>query len=168
MHGKATPTTELPCSCWAGHTYSVPASSNYPTDFQLIDHLMTLSLCPWALGPSLWNIFWEPSVPCQFAGAWTGPIVSVLEPIIQADDLELLAKVLSFSKLAPLWLGVALCGPKTVVSSIVSSLRELHDYPYTLPNLDAAAWTGTRQSFMDAPQSGLTLGPPESVSRADV
>jgi hypothetical protein len=61
----------------------------------------------------------------------------------------------------------ALCGRKVVVNSIVPSLRELHDYPHTLPNLDAAAWTGTRQSFMDAPQSGLT-GPPESVSRADV
>lgn len=42
-------------------------------------------------------------------------------------------------------------------------------YPCTLPNLDAAAWTGTRQSSMDAPQSGLTLGPPFSTMRvADV
>lgn len=145
----------------------LPISSNYPPDFELLDHLMTLSLAPWALGGSMWSIFWEPGVPCLFAGAWTGPIVSVLEPIIQADDLELLAKILSFSKLAPFWLGVALCGRKTVVRSIPSSLRELHDYPHTLPHLNGAAWTGTRQSFMDAPQLGLT-GPPESVSRADV
>ncbi len=43
-----------------------------------------------------------------------------------------------------LWLGVALCGRRAIIKSILPSLAELRDYPYFRPDLDAAAWTGSQ------------------------
>lgn len=144
-----------------------PSPDECPSDFQFIGYLMTLSLCPWAFGSSLWSIFWEPDVPCNFAGAWLGPIATILERIIDDNNLELLAKVLSFANVAPLWLGVALCGKRTIIKSILPSLAELRDYPYARPNVDAAAWTNTTQSFMDNRRMGPYLHDGK-ISRSDV
>lgn len=46
-----------------------PGPTSIPTDFNLIGYLMTLSLCLWVMGPALWSVFWDPDVPCNFAGA---------------------------------------------------------------------------------------------------
>ncbi|CAM1508768.1 Fc.00g056160.m01.CDS01 [Cosmosporella sp. VM-42] len=141
-------------------------STSISTDFNLIGYLMTLSLCPWAMGPALWSVFWDPDVPCNFAGAWLLPIAAALQPIISNDCLERLAKVLSFTAVAPLWLGLAICGRQPVINSIYPSLAKLQDYPFFRPNVDAAAWTGVAQSFIDCHQTRPCHD--GTISRADV
>lgn len=144
-----------------------PGQKRCPTEFKRLSYYMSLSICPWIFGPSLWSIFWEPGVPCNFAGAWLGPITEILNPIIEDNNLELLARVLSFTNVAPLWLGVALCGRQAVVEAIIPSLAQLRDYPYGRPDVDSAVWTGVPQSFMDISPPGPYLRN-GMVSRADV
>ncbi|KFH42529.1 hypothetical protein ACRE_067520 [Hapsidospora chrysogenum ATCC 11550] len=162
---------------WAPVTIELPAPSfalpaintrrrTVPPDFQLLGYYMTLSLSTWALGPSLWSVFWEPDVPCDLAGAWTAPIATVLQPAIEEEDLELVAKIFSSTRVAPLWLGVALCGRGGIVESILSFLTKLHDYPFSRPDIDAAAWTGIPQSFLDAQRTQPSSR--GTVTRADV
>ncbi|OAA63255.1 hypothetical protein SPI_03418 [Niveomyces insectorum RCEF 264] len=139
-----------------------------PDEFEHLGYYMALSLSPRILGPSMWSIFWEPDVPCNLAGAWVQPAFSVLKPILtDAADLELLAKVLSFTRAAPLWLGVALCGHCRVVQSILPYLTTLQPYPHTIPNMTAAAWTGLPSSFLHAyPSTRYVRG--SMVPRAQV
>jgi hypothetical protein len=144
-----------------------PRQCQYPTDFRLLDRYMTLSLSPNYFGSTLWSVFLEPNVPCNFAGAWLGPIGDVLRPIIQENKLELLAKVLSFTNIAPLWLGLALCGRRTIIKSIMPFLDELRPYPHTQPFIDAAAWTSIAQSFMDIHPPGPYLQDGK-ISRANI
>jgi hypothetical protein len=105
-------------------------------------------------------------VPCNLAGAWTAPIATVLQPAIKDEDLELVAKFFSSTRLAPLWLGIALCGSGGFVGSILSYLTKLHDYPFSRPYIDAAAWTGIPQSFLDAHRTQPSSH--GTVTRADV
>lgn len=116
LHASTAPlkptAIELPRSSFPARVTS-PGQLDYqdfPAEFSHLGYYMSLSLCPWIFGPALWSVFWEPEVPCNFAGAWLGPITSILDPIISDDNLELLAKILSFTTVAPLWLGVTLCG----------------------------------------------------------
>lgn len=140
-----------------------------PAEFHHIDRYMALSMSPLLFGSLLWSIFWEPGVPCNFAGAWLRPIDAVLEPIIESDNMELLAKVLSFTEVAPLWLGIALCGGRQIVDTIQPYLTNLTEYPHAIPNRDSAAWTGIAQSFLHIyPHDGPYLQPDGTVSRADV
>ncbi|KAL1850456.1 hypothetical protein VTK73DRAFT_9677 [Phialemonium thermophilum] len=138
-----------------------------PKEFRHLGYYLSLSLSPWILGPALWSVFWDPAVPCHFAGAWLGPILAVLDPVITSNNMELLAKLLSFTKVAPLWLGVALCGRRAIVKSILPSLAELRDYPHARPVVDSAAWTGVPQSFMDIHPPGPYLRD-GMIARADV
>ncbi|RSM14093.1 hypothetical protein CDV31_005555 [Fusarium ambrosium] len=137
-----------------------------PNEFDLLGYYMTLSMCPWVLGPSLCSVFWSPDVPCNRAGAWIQPIADMLEPIIQDNDMELLVSIMSFSPMSPLWLGLAICGRRTAINWILRSLTKLHEYPISRPNIDAAVWTGMAQSFMDIGPSGPS--PEGMVPRADV
>jgi hypothetical protein len=82
---------ELPKPSFTIYYAHSESSRSVPTDFHLIDYYMTLSICPWVLGPSLWSIFWSPHVPFNRVGAWMAPIVDVLGPVIQNDDMELIA-----------------------------------------------------------------------------
>lgn len=143
-----------------------PRSAPTLVDFESIGYYMTLSLRHEALGSSLWSVFWDPNVPCNFAGAWLVPIATLLEPIILSNNLEFLAKVLSPHSMSPLWLGVALCGKGALINSILPSLTKLLDFPFFRPSLDAAAWTGAAQSFFESSQTPLGLDC--TVSRADV
>lgn len=129
---------------------------------------MSLSICPGIFGPLLWSVFWEPGVACNFAGAWLGPIETVLRPIIENNELELLAKVLSFTSVAPLWLGLALCGPRAIIKSVLPSITRLTEYGHTEPHIDSAAWTGIVQSFLHVHPPGPYLQDDGMVSRADV
>lgn len=80
--------------------------------------------------------------------------------------MELFAKTFSFSPMSPLWIGLALCGCRTVIRSILPSLGVLRDYPFFRPSVDAAAWTGVSQSFMDHHLPGISCN--GLVPRADV
>ncbi|KAB5513531.1 hypothetical protein GE09DRAFT_1208979 [Coniochaeta sp. 2T2.1] len=150
------------------HRFSNPGEEPPPHEFRHLGYYMSLSLCPTILGPLLWSVCWEPGVPCQFAGAWLGPIAAVLRPIIENKKLELLAKVLSFTNVAPLWLGVALCGARGIIKSILYSIDGLRQYAHTEPDSDSAAWTGIPQSFLHTRSPGPYLQKDGMVSRADV
>jgi hypothetical protein len=126
-----------------------PGSLGPPADFKLLDYLMTLSLCHWAIGSALWSVFWAPDIPCTLAGAWLVPIYDSLRPLTNMHATESLAKALSFTAAAPLWIGLAICGFEGVISRIPLFLTELHDFPFTSPDMDAAAWTGIPTSFFD-------------------
>lgn len=127
---------------------------------------MTLSLCPCVLGPSLYSVFWSPDVPCNCAGAWIQPISDILGPIIQNDEMELLYRLMSFSPMSPLWLGLTICGRGSVINCILRSLTKMHSYSFTCPNVDGAAWTGMAHSFMHIGLSGPSAD--GMVPRADV
>ncbi|KAF5020425.1 hypothetical protein F66182_7552 [Fusarium sp. NRRL 66182] len=156
---------ELPIPTFATRAVCPPPTS-IPSDFRLIGYLMTLSLCPWVMGPALWSVFWDPDVPCNFTGAWVLPIAAALSPVINQNRMDLLAKAFSSSAVAPLWLGLAICGRQTVVDSIYPSLAKLRDYPFFQPDINAAAWTGVAQSFLDCHQTRPCHD--GMVSRADV
>jgi hypothetical protein len=160
-------TIELPRPSLSIRYVEPLGQGEYPSDFRHLDRYMTLSLSPNYFGSILWSVFSEPNVPCNFAGAWIAPIGDVLRPILQENKLELLAKVLSFTKAAPLWLGLALCGPGTIIKSIMPFLDKLRSYPHTYPSVDAAAWTGIPQSFMDLHSPGPYVQDGK-ISRADV
>jgi len=139
-----------------------------PSAFHHIDRYMALSASPIMFGSLLWSIFWEPGVPCNFAGAWLRPIDAVLRPIIESNNMELLAKVLSFTNAGPLWLGITVCGGRQIIDTIGPYLTNLTAYPHTIPNSDSAAWTGIAQSFLHIYPHGPYLQPDGTVSRADV
>ncbi|WAO87318.1 Hypothetical protein NCS54_00462300 [Fusarium falciforme] len=157
---------ELPKPSFTNYHGFAEPSRCPPNKFDLIGHYMTLGMCPWVLGLSLCSVFWSPDVPCNHAGAWIKPITDILEPIIQNNDMELLYRVISFSPMSPLWLGLAICGRRTVINCILRSLTKPHDYPFSRPNIDAAEWTGMAQSFMDFRLSGPYAN--GMVPRADV
>jgi hypothetical protein len=171
LHRSTAPlgsvTIELPRPSLSIRFVEPLGQGEYPSDFRHLDRYMTLSLSPNYFGSILWSVFSEPNVPCNFAGAWIAPIGDVLRPILQENKLELLAKVLSFTKAAPLWLGLALCGPGTIIKSIMPFLDKLRSYPHTYPSVDAAAWTGIPQSFMDLHPPGPYVQDGK-ISRADV
>jgi len=156
LHASTAPskpaTIELPQPSFPARATS-PGQLDCPIESNHPGYYMSLSLCPWIFGPALWSVFWEPEVPCNFAGAWLGPITSVLNPII--------------TNVAPLWLGVAICGRRAIVKSILPSLAELRDCPHARPVVDSAAWTGVPQSFMDIHPPGPYLRN-GMVARADV
>lgn len=137
-----------------------------PPEMQHLGRYMTLSLSTSVFGALLWSIFWEPGIPCNFAGAWITPIRALLEPIIQNGELEDLVRATSGSHVSPLWLGIALCGRVTIVKRIVPFLKYLTAYPEFRPNSNAAGWTGLALSFMDF----YRLQPPRNgtVTREDV
>jgi len=135
---------------------------------------MTLSICPQYLGSAIWSIFWEPGIQCNLASAWLGSIHQVIKPILEAGDMERLAKVFALRRprLAPLWLGIFLCGCTEVTDMIGSYLTTLKEQPYygslAGPDPDVAVWTGSRQSFFDEDSSGPYVGPNICVPRADL
>ncbi|CAK7235840.1 hypothetical protein SEUCBS140593_009415 [Sporothrix eucalyptigena] len=171
FQGSATislPQPRLPVRVDPLDTSRTDFSLPVPDEFEHLGYYMALSLSPRILGPSLWSIFWVPDVPCNLAGAWVQPAVSILQPILaDAADLELLAKVLSFTRAAPLWLGVALCGYGRVVKSILPYLQTLSPFSHTIPSMTAAAWTGLPSSFFHV-HSLTTYVPGGMVSRAQV
>lgn len=166
--GRRSATVELPKPLLTHRSGGSDGGPEIPAEFFHIGHYMSLSLCPSILGPLLWSVFWEPGVPCHCAGAWLIPAATVLKPIIESKNLERLARVLSVTHVAPLWLGLALCGPRGLIQSVLSSLTKLAQYPHTEPDMDSAAWTGRGQSFLHLNPVGPYLRPDGTVSRADV
>lgn len=137
---------------------------NLPQDFEHLDYYMTLSTSK-KIGCCLYTILWEHGITCNHAGAWVGGMRAVLKPLIQEQRLELFAKALSFTKLAPLWLGITLCGQTVTLNRFSQSLDDLYWKPW--PNADMGRWTSTAQSFLDlrANDPYVKNG---MVSRADV
>ncbi|KAI0836097.1 hypothetical protein F5Y06DRAFT_288627 [Hypoxylon sp. FL0890] len=75
-----------------------------------LPYFMTLSLTTNAFKACLESVVWEPDIPCNLGGAVLRAANQVLGPILRAQNYELLAKDLSNTKAAPLWLGCATGG----------------------------------------------------------
>jgi hypothetical protein len=163
-----------------GHWNGEPACTERIQDyFNDLPYFMTLSICPRYLGSAIWSIFWEPGIQCNLASAWLGSIHQVIKPLLEAGDMEMLAKTFAFRKpqLAPLWFGIFLCGCTEVIDMIGSYLTTLQEMPlheqaqygtWARPDPDVAVWTGSHQSFFDEDSSGLYVDKNAEVPRADV
>lgn len=136
--------------------------SSVPPEFNVLSHLMTLSLSKGVYVACLESVLWEPDIPCNLAGANIGPIHSILRPVIQSKNFELLAKILSSARAAPLWLGTALCGRSQSLSATLDFGRW-----FGWNTGDVIAWTGISCSFMDFRPAGPYLRDGQ-VSRADI
>jgi len=141
---------------------AIAVSCQPPPDFENLSYYMTLGSSIDTLSAVVQSTFWEPDVPCNLAGASLRPIRHVLVPILEAKNYELLVKVVSFTKAAPLWLGFSLCGRHYPVLTTLDQCL----WP-AMHALDAAAWTGIAQSFMDIQRPGPYLRNGK-VTRADV
>jgi len=138
--------------------------------YKSLPYYMTLSASPTVLSSALWGVFWEPGVDCNLVNAWFAPILDQFESYSShPNNVELLAKVLALRcpKLAPLWLGMALCGPTKTIASIAPFLKT-SEAPMARPNSDVAIWTGTAQSFMDIHGSGSYLRKDDMILRRDL
>jgi hypothetical protein len=153
------------------HSQPLDRIQDYVND---LPYYMTLSICPRYLGSAVWSIFWEPGVPCNLASAWLGSIHQVIKPLLEVGSMEMLAKVFALRRpqLAPLWLGIFVCGCTEILDMIGSYLTTLEEQPYfgswARPDPDVAVWTGSHQSFFDETCSGPYIGQNALVPRADL
>ncbi|KJR84274.1 uncharacterized protein SPSK_08780 [Sporothrix schenckii 1099-18] len=145
------------------------------SEFANLSYYLSLSLAPWVIGSALFSAFWERDVPCHLAGAWIQPAAAIVIPILWTEtgatrpdgDFELFAKVLSGTRSAPLWLGVALCGHGRFLQSVYWYLSHLQSAGYLVSRGMAAAWTGLQACFLHDLLSASPQGA-GLVSRAHV
>ena len=84
-----------------------------------------------------------------------------LNPVLEANSHELLAKILSSTRAAPLWLATALCGRVSWIKGTLEACMW-----HSRHTLDVAAWTGIAGSFMHLrPDRNAGVG---MISRANV
>ncbi|KAL6881111.1 hypothetical protein J3F83DRAFT_33098 [Trichoderma novae-zelandiae] len=170
LHGKMMSTIQLPKPQLVKLEDAPAPSSLIDKEFRLLSYYMVLSSNPTFFGSALWSVFWEPEIDCNLASSWCTPIIHVVQPLIESDDLETLAHVLVQRRpgVAPLWYGLLACGGTTeTVSAIVPFLEKLYTFVPTKFMPEAAVWTDSPQSFMDLPGSGPYLEG-NQISRADL
>ncbi|CZT01519.1 uncharacterized protein RCO7_02107 [Rhynchosporium graminicola] len=118
-----------------------------------LPYYMTLSIHPGSVGSAIWSMFWEPGINCNIVSAWFVAIQEVLRPTIKAGDMDILARVFITRRMqaALLWLGVLVMGDTTILTMLVSYLethQERENFgSWSGPDIDVAAWTGSKQSF---------------------
>jgi hypothetical protein len=103
---------------------------------------MMLSCIVRGIQPLLSCTFFNGEVEYNLVSAWLNPIFAIINPLIKAKQSLSLAKVLGYRqpRLASLWLGATMVG---LANPILRGIR----IRLTV-ELNAAAWTGTHQSFM--------------------
>lgn len=123
-----------------------------------LDRLLTLSCNPRGLKGLLDSIFFEPDVETNICGIWLQGSFAFLDAI--EDPHQLLRTLMQRDpELGFLWLGAFLTGAHN------RCLREARGAWWPL-DLNAAAWTGTFASFIQAPALLETLKEGK-ISRAD-
>ncbi|KAF4627263.1 hypothetical protein G7Y89_g10892 [Cudoniella acicularis] len=138
-----------------------------------LPYYMTLSIHPPSVGSIIWSIFWEPGLDCNLVSAWFGSILEVVRPIVEAGNLEVLAKIFMARRQSPalLWFGIFVLGDYEFLDKIVSYL-ETHDEQLggslSWPDVDVAAWTGSKQSFLDEDALGSYEDIFAQVPRSDL
>ncbi|KND91545.1 hypothetical protein TOPH_03868 [Tolypocladium ophioglossoides CBS 100239] len=143
----------------------------YVTDLR---YYMTLSLHPRTLGSVIWSIFWQPEIECNLVSPWLSAIFSVIRPIIRSCNLALLAKTFAFRRprVALWWLGIFLLGNPTPLNWIATYLETLEERfgfgSMAPPDVSAAAWVGSPQSFLDDDMLREYTNRTDLVPRADI
>ncbi|KAE8395986.1 hypothetical protein BDV23DRAFT_65603 [Aspergillus alliaceus] len=125
----------------------------------LLPHYMTLSSNVWGVRSLLCSTFFNADIECNLVSAWLNPAFTIIDPLLQANDMPMLVKVLASRepKFGSLWLGAIIMGiAKSAIQDIRTGLTAL--------DLHAAAWTGTDQSFITL-KPGISDG--KTIRRED-
>ncbi|KAM5347212.1 hypothetical protein ACJ41O_010217 [Fusarium nematophilum] len=137
-------------------------------------YFMTLSLHTSSLGSVLWSVFWQPEVDCNLVGPWLTSILDTLEPTINEKRVETLLKVFVARRprVAIWWMALFLLGDLTLLDWIRRYAQKLLEKwgfgTSSPPDPIIAAWTGSKQSFLDLDKDSLYTEESDAVPRADV
>lgn len=137
-------------------------------------YYMTLSMHPGSVGSIIWSIFWQPDVECNTVSPWLSFILSVLRPIIDNGNLDVLLKTFALRRprVALWWVGIFLLGSPAIPSFIVRYLEMLEEcWGYASiasPDTTVSVWTGSPESFLDAEPLRTYVGLKCLVTRADL
>ncbi|KAF5026210.1 hypothetical protein F66182_1707 [Fusarium sp. NRRL 66182] len=135
-------------------------------------YFMTLSMHPYALGPVLWSIFWQPDIQCNLVSPWLAAIASVISPAFNHCDFEVLIKIFALRRprVAMWWHGLFLLGNPKILDFIQSYLNTLDEGcsydTLSRPDIVTAAWTGVPQSYQDDLSSAAYHHLNEAIPRA--
>jgi hypothetical protein len=135
---------------------------------------MALSMDPRSCGPVVWSIFWQPDVECNLVSPWLSSIASVLKPILESHNWIILPKVFAFRRprIASWWLGIFLLGDTAIFDRVARYLETLEERwgfgSMAPPDITAATWTGTPQSFLDDESPSPYRDSKTPVARADL
>ncbi|KAM7182893.1 hypothetical protein V8F33_013945 [Rhypophila sp. PSN 637] len=171
LHGEINSTVQLPKPLLVRDGIQSPCPSIITDEYDNLSRYMTLSSKPAFLSSTLWSTFWEPGVDSNLVSPWCDPIIKVIKPLIDRDDLERLGHLMALRRpnLAPLWYGVTACGQTKIIKAIIPFLEKLQTPMVSRPIPEVAAWTRSPQSFMDLSGSGPYINQETGeVSRADV
>ncbi|KAI9750145.1 MAG: hypothetical protein M4579_006586 [Chaenotheca gracillima] len=127
---------------------------------QLLPYYMTLSCHRRGIRSLLSSTFFDPDIYCNLVGPWLEPMFKLVDAVIKREEDRKLALIMARKapKLGALWLGAILTGTALTI------LRDIHN-GLSAPDLHAAEWTGTLQSFIVVRPSPCTDG--NEISRAD-
>jgi hypothetical protein len=172
-HLELQPQLPMPRITMDHRTHAIPPECirDYVSD---LPYYMTLCLHPASVGSVIWSIFWEPELDCNLVSAWFGAILEVLRPIIEARDLEMLAKIFIVCRLQPalLWLGVLVMCDLAMLDMLVSYLESHEEREnfgwWSGPDIDVAVWTGSKKSLLDEDVSDTYEGIAAQVPRSDL
>ncbi|KAH7129668.1 hypothetical protein B0J13DRAFT_563171 [Dactylonectria estremocensis] len=170
LHNETYSMVNLPKPSLVGQDAPLTSPSIIDQEYSNLSRYMTLSSNPVFLSSALWSIFWEPGVDCNVVSPWCDPIIEVVKPLIDKDNLEMLGHILALRRpnIAALWYGIAACGHTKTILAIIPFLQSLHTPVPSRPLPEVAAWTGSPQSFMDLYESGPYVQAGDLVSRKDV
>lgn len=141
---------------------------------QDLPYFSTLSMHPPSVGSILWSMFWQPDIDCNLVSPWLASIIDVLDPVLEAKDLDRLLKTFALRRprVAPWWVALFLLGD-------ISALNWIRRYSTTLfeqygsgtlsqPDPMISCWTGSKQSFLDCDSTGIYPDMKDRVPWADV
>lgn len=171
LHGEINSTVRLPKPLLVRVGTPSTCPSIITHEYDNLSRYMTLSSKPAFLSSALWSTFWEPGIDSNLVSPWCDPIIKVVKPLIDRDELERLGHLMALRRpnLAPLWYGVAACGQTKIIKAIIPFLEKLQTPMVSRPIPEVAAWTRSPQSFMDLSGSGPYISKETGeVSRADV
>lgn len=126
--------------------------------YDMLDRSITLSCIPQGIDSILSSIFFDPSIPCNLAGAHLTGILQALEILRVDSELVVLLMMKEAPRFAPLWLAALWCGRTSrVLSNATGGLPPIH--------LAVASWLQNLQTFAQV-QYAATKGQNEVISRA--
>ncbi|CAM1502232.1 Fc.00g042160.m01.CDS01 [Cosmosporella sp. VM-42] len=137
-------------------------------------YYMTLSMHPYALGPVLWSIFWQPDIECNLVSPWLSAITKVIGPAIETQDFELLAKIFCVRRprVSLWWHGLFLLGSPQLLVYIRNYLETLDEGcsydTLARPDIVSSVWTGALHSYQDEDSPNVYHNIKGPVSRADL
>ncbi|KAL7899281.1 hypothetical protein HDV63DRAFT_336704 [Trichoderma sp. SZMC 28014] len=167
LHKNMSSTIQLPKPHLAKPS-AVSLTSIIDKEFRLLSYYMVLSSNPAFMASALWSVFWEPEVDCNLVTPWFDPVIDILQPLIEKENLEAVGHILALRRpsVAPLWYGLLACGTTETVLAIVPYLKTLNTRVPARLIPEVAVWTDSPQSFMDLPGDGPYLQG-NQISRAD-